>query len=306
MKNANYNEPTETIYYDQLIVDINQLFDTNLNVEKKKYPSLLKRLFNRYLFALLIKSGLIHPLTEAGFINGWFNDFKSYWSHVLKGRPIYLHDFYFLLGHYRRRFMNVETPERADKDLFLDSWQNTDTIYLLFGAVRRFSRSSLHCRWFEKWINNGDEILEYGCGIAPISHSLLSVGIKRNLNITIADIRQINFHYAIHRLGKNVEHFEIVPFENSIQKSKYNIVLMVTVMEHLPDPLETVKNITNGLKKNGLFIFDYILSDGDGQDTIEAVEQRGDVLKYISEHYEVLSGTLLENESMGRTVCRIK
>ena len=94
-------------------------------------------------------------------------------------------------------------------------------------------------------LTNGNEILEYGCGIAPISHSLLKVSLKRNLNITIADIRQINFHYAIHRLGKNVEHFEIVPFENSIQKSKYNIVFMITVMEHLPDPLDTVKNITN-------------------------------------------------------------
>ena len=293
-------------YYDRLDVDINQLFDTKLNIEEKKYPSLLKRLFNRYSFGLLIKLGIINPLVETGIINGWFDDFKSYWGYVLKGRPMYLHDFYFLLGIYRQRFINVETPERADKELFLESWQNPDTMYQLFGAVRRFSREPLHCWVLEKWIKNGDEILEYGCGIAPISHSLLRVSPKRKLKITIADIRQINFHYAIHRLGSNVKHFEIVPFENSIPKSKYNIIFMVTVMEHLPDPLKTVKNITSGLKQNGIFVFDYILGDGDGQDTIEAVEQRGAVLQYIDDLYDILSGTIIKNESMGTTVCRLK
>ena len=293
-------------HYDRLKVDINQLFDRKFETESKKQHSFLKRLFKRYYFAFLIKTGLINPLTEAGFINGWFKEFKTYWSDILEGRPMYLHDFYYLLGVYRQRFQDVETPERAEKEAFLESWQNQDTLYQLFGAVRRFSREPLHSRQFEKWIKNSYSILEYGCGIAPISHSLLNVGTKRNLNITIADIRQINFHYAIHRLGTAINYFEIKPYENSIQKEKYNVILMITVMEHLPNPLDTVKNITAGLKPNGIFIFDYILGDGDGQDTIEAVEQRGIVLKYINEHYKLLSGHLLENKSMGTTVCRLK
>jgi len=298
MKNSNN--------YDRLDVNINQLFDSKLDVEIKKYPSLQKRLFNRYSNVFLIKSRLLNPLIEAGFINKWFNDFKNYWFDILEGRPMYLHDFYFLLGIYRQRFQNVETPETTDMSEFLDSWQNSDTLYQFFGAVRRFSREPLHCRKLEKWINNGDTILEYGCGIAPISHSLINVSIRRNINITIADIRQINFHYAIHRLGKNVDHFEITPYENSIDKNKYNVIFMITVMEHLPDPLNTVKNITSGLKSNGIFVFDYILGDGDGQDTIEAVEQRDAVLQYIDYHYDILSGAITKNESMGTTVCRLK
>ena len=51
--------------------------------------------------------------------------------------------------------------------------------------------------------------------------------------------------------------------------------MMITVMEHLPNPLETVEMITMSLKKEGVLIFDYILGDGDGHDTIEAVTQRG-------------------------------
>jgi len=81
---------------------------------------------------------------------------------------------------------------------------------------------------------------------------------------------------------------------------------MITVMEHLPDPLNTVKNITSGLKSNGIFVFDYILGDGDGQDTMEAVEQRGAVLEYIDDQYDILSGAIIKNDSMGTTVCRLK
>ena len=293
-------------YYDKLSINIDKVFDEKINITSKKFPSLFRRIFNRYLNAILIKLGLRSSLVEIGFISGWFNDFKKYWSEVLEGRPMYLHDFYYLLGVYRQRFQNVETPETTDESIFLESWQNPDTLYQLFGAVRRFSREPLHSRQFEKWIKSGDEILEYGCGIAPISHSLLNVGLKNNLKITVADIRQINLHYAIYRLGDRVKSFEITPYKNSITNKSYNVIMMITVMEHLPDPLQTVKNITAGLKANGIFIFDYISGDGDGQDTIEAVEQRGEVLKYIEENYHLLSGHLSEDISMGTTVCRLK
>ncbi len=38
----------------------------------------------------------------------------------------------------------------------------------------------------------------------------------------------------------------------------------------------------------------------------EAVEQRGEVLQYLGEHYRLLSGELLENEFMVTTVCQLK
>jgi len=56
---------------------------------------------------------------------------------------------------------------------------------------------------------------------------------------------------------------------------------MITVMKHLPNPLETVGMITMSLKREDFLVFDYILGEGDGQDTIETVTQRGDVLDHI-------------------------
>ena len=99
---------------------------------------------------------------------------------------------------------------------------------------------------------------------------------------------------------------EIQPYQNPLEERSYDVVLMITVMEHLPNPVETVELITRSLKQEGVLIFDYILGDGDGQDTIEAVTQRGNVLDYIKAKYEILEGELLEDQSMGRTVCRKK
>ena len=174
---------------------------------------------------------------------------------LFEWETLYLHDFYNLLGSYRSKFSNVETPDHATNEEFLESWQNKETVYMLFGAVRRFSRLPLISRQFEKYMKNNDSILEYGCGLAPITTSLLNVGKKSNLDFTIADIRQLNFHYARNSLGSLVESFEITPNKHVDLPKMYNVIIMITVMEHLPDPLETVKNLTKFLKPGGILFF---------------------------------------------------
>ena len=292
--------------YDNLHVDINELFDKHLEIPAKKKKVYFFKLASRYISALLIKINIYEVLIEIGAIKKWFLDFKAYWSEVLEGRPIYLHDFYFLLGLYRTRFQDVETPDYASNEDFLDSWQNANTIYMLFGAVRRFSRTPLISRRYERYIRNNDSVLEYGCGLAPITTSLVNVGLKRGLDHTIADIRQINFHYAIRNLGNLVSHFEIKP--NLIQDlpKKYNVIIMITVMEHLPNPLDTVKNLTKFLHTGGIFIFDYHSDDdgADGQDTIEAIDQKKEVLDFIKQNYSLLQGKIDYEGSMGMTVVK--
>ena len=181
-------------------------------------------------------------------------------------------DFNYLLGVYRQRFQSVETPSEASPSDFLESWQGANTNYQLFGAVRRYAHEPLHCYRFEKWLRNGDSILEYGCGIAPISYSLLKYGKNRSLNITIADIPQINSHFALWRLGNAVNFVKLVPYKHELPEKVYDVVFMITVLEHLPDPLPTLRSVTDSLKIGGTIVFDYIKGDGDGQDTLEAVD----------------------------------
>jgi 2-polyprenyl-3-methyl-5-hydroxy-6-metoxy-1,4-benzoquinol methylase len=129
---------------------------------------------------------------------------------------------------------------------------------------------------------------------------------KRNLSFAIADIRQINSHFAKVRLGENAEFIDLQPFENNLPTERFNVVTLKEVMEHLPNPLDTVRSITESLKPNGILVFDYILSDGEGQDTIESIEQRPDVLRFISHHFNVIEGQLLIDSSIGKTVCQLK
>jgi hypothetical protein len=159
--------------FDDLVVNINELFEKKYEIYNHKSPIYLRGVFNRYFIGFLIKFKLYTRLVDAGFIRSWFEEFKQYWSVVLEGRPLFLNDFHFLLGMYRQKFQYLETPDNASKEEFLDSWQ-TDTLYLLFGAVRLYAYHPFTCYQYEKWISHGDDVLEYGCGIAPITNYLLA------------------------------------------------------------------------------------------------------------------------------------
>lgn len=122
--------------YDNLYVDVNELFDKNLKLPHKKQKNFISKLITRYFSAILLKLGLYEIFVEVGLFKKWFSEFKSYWLHVLGGRYIYLHDFYFLLGLYRTRFQDVETPDHAsNKDLVSSNKDIREITALKFKAI---------------------------------------------------------------------------------------------------------------------------------------------------------------------------
>jgi hypothetical protein len=44
---------------------------------------------------------------------------------------------------------------------------------------------------------------------------------------------------------------------------------------------------------------------GDGLDTVESLQQRVDVIRFIKKNYTVEEGQLSDDQSMGITVCRV-
>ena len=291
--------------YDKLEIKKGFLESTPKSFGIRKRRSYLERVFKRYLRGFLVKTKLQNFLIDSNIDNFWFKEFSTYWTNELEGRPLKLPDFHYLLGSYRSRFQDNETPEDSSVEVFLDSYQNNDCIYMLFGAVRRYAYEPFSGFKVEKYLKHNDSFLEYGCGFAPVSEFICRYSNKINIDLNIADINQINSHYARWRLPSDVNFINIEPYKDiNLEDNSMDCISLITVMEHLPDPLKVVMNLTRILKSGGYFIFDYILGDGDGQDTIAAVIQRPEVLDYIKANFKLIEGKFSINESMGTTVCR--
>jgi 2-polyprenyl-3-methyl-5-hydroxy-6-metoxy-1,4-benzoquinol methylase len=273
-------------------------------VSKKKFLLTwwAKLISNRY-------PELYYALIDSGFERSWFNEFKEYWEKGLGGRPIYLHDFFFLYGNYRVKFQSSAVEQGASTEKFLEAWQLPENVYMTFGTSYRYALSPLEYKRHEKYIgaHKGGKILEYGAGYAPVITSLLKSGFT-NYDFTAADIGSFTFHNAKYRLTQHgVKFVDIEPRKApTLPHQHYDLVFLMTVLEHLPDPVEVINLIATHMNSGAILIFDYILGDGHGLDTIESVEQRSKVLDFIVDNFEIIEGAINYQGSMSKTVARKK
>lgn len=297
--------------FDSLVVNIqdlhNQISSSWGKVSKKKYP--LSK-WSRFLASRFPE--LYRSLVDSGFERGWFNEFKEYWEKALGGRPIYLHDFFFLYDNYRVKFQSSAVEQDSTAEKFLEAWQLPENVYMAFGTSYKYALDPLEYKRHEKYLraNKGGKILEYGAGYAPVITSMLKSGLT-NYDFTAADIDCFTFHNAKYRLTQyGVKFVDIVPYKPAeLPYSDYDVVFLMTVLEHLPDPVEVVKSITEHMRVGGILVFDYILSEGHGLDTVESVQQRAEVLQFIVKNFDIVEGVINLNgpaESMSRTVVRKK
>lgn len=294
---------------NKIFIKDNESFLSNGNNLNYFYLSKIlrrKNIIHHYFQLFLYKTGLYRKAAQLGIIDDYLKDFYKYWINELNGRPIEIHSFHYLRNELRKKFQSLETLEsESDGNLFLEPWQNPITIYLLFGAVYKYGCMPFSYFPFRKWIHNKDNILEYGCGVAPFTTSLIRAGYE--CSYTLADIPQINFHYAkwlLKNSNKKVRFVDIVPYKRTKLNEDYDVIVLLTVLEHLPDPYEVIQNLTNQLKPGGRLLFDYILSDGDGLDSMAGLKERRKVLEFIEKNFQICKGKIMYDESMGRTIAR--
>jgi len=255
---------------------------------------------------ILYRSGQYQKLIDAGMLRGWFAEFEEFWEHVLGGRPLRLHDFFFLYSHYRTRFQVVTVVDHAKPQAFMEAWQQYENIYSIFSAVYRYALYPFSYVPFKRFLKPGSSILEYGCGLAPIVTSMVR-SRQKSYTYTIADIRSFTYAYAKYWLSPNgITCIDLDPGDLPEFREQYDVIFLLTVLEHLPEPLAVVQRLTRYLKPGGNFIFDYILGEGTGLDTQAGLEQRLAVLHFIRDNCEIVSGCLKEQASMGITVARRK
>jgi len=287
--------------YDDVRVDIEEAH-RNFGLHNKrgfKKQSL-------YPTALLVKSGLWKRLVDSGFIRDWFDEFRDYWVNCLGCRPLNLHDFFWLHSHYRTKFQSVDVSEHADAQEFMEAWQRYENIYLTFASVYKNALYPLSFFPYRRYIKNAKYALEYGCGAAQITYSALKYANFKNAKFAIADIRQFTYHFAKWRLAhlENVSFIDIEPDTLPKFSEKFDVVFLMTVLEHLPNPLQVVKHIYLNMEDKGYLIFDYIKSAGGGLDTMQSVRVREQVLEFIEDNFELVEGKIDKYDSMGTTIVR--
>ena len=174
-------------------------------------------------------------------------------------------------------------------------------IYLLFGAVWNEAFNDLVAYKYADYIPQYGRVLEFGCGIAPISHSLLKYYRNKALDITAADIPGIMLHYARWRFSGEIKRVftPVLDPDKPFLTGNYHVIFICQVLEHLHDPFKTMEYLHGRLQNNGILIFDYIKSEGMGLDTEEGVKQRPTVIKFIRQNYDIIKGNC-EGETIAR------
>jgi len=100
------------------------------------------------------------------------------------------------------------------------------------------------------------KILDLGCGGGLISEGLSKIGA----NVTGIDFIKENINIAkIHSHKSNLKiNYKTLDFENEKISSKFDIILIFEVLEHLSDWKTFIRKIQSNLKSNGILIISTI------------------------------------------------
>jgi SAM-dependent methyltransferase len=303
-------------YYDDMRIDISESHQSLAKLSKN--PKSIKRpkyrnIIRLYLTGMFMKIGFYEILVENGISRKWLDDFRGYWSNILNGRPFWnTLDFFNLTHDYRKRQQHTAQFYWNDASQHIKNWQDPSQMYATFHLARKLASRPIVTLKLWRKISKGAHILEYGCSLAPYYYCYRKFFSHLNCKWTLADIPNFPFHYAkyLYRNDLEAEFVTIKSedFSNPLaEKKDFDVIILITVLEHLDNPLFVSKYLLDRLKPGGLFVFDYIKSDGIGLDHPNAVDMREDCIKLILGKTEILYGKINDiNENIGLCIAKKK
>jgi SAM-dependent methyltransferase len=250
-----------------------------------------------------MKTGVQESMLAYGINTKWFIDFKFYWSFVLGGRPIWSTlDFFLLVHDYRKAIQSSQVLNWDSADQHLSNWQSPSYLYHTLHYVRKLALRPIINPSFWRFLGKGSRVLEYGCSLAPYYSCYNNYFSHLRCHWTLADIPNFPFHYCKYLNYKYSNVFFLTIFQSMFQSplqslDSFDVIIVNEVFEHLDNPLDLVKHMFSKLKPGGIFVFDFILSDGTELDHPVALEQRLDTLKFIASNSKVLVGDLSDFDS---------
>ena len=138
-------------------------------------------------------------------------------------------------------------------------------------------------------------ILEYGCGVSDMGLILAS----RGCDVSIADLSDKKLEFAEWRYKVRRLRCTTIPVVNTetipdIPQAAFDVVIVSEVLEHVRDPLQLLKVLTNALRPRGLLFCTAggkIERELEGDHLIEAIAigNSREYMDYFKSNYESLS-----------------
>jgi len=127
-------------------------------------------------------------------------------------------------------------------------------------------------------------LLEYGSGIAPFSTYVLTNCPKNINSVSIVDIPAEHYFFALWSLRYKLDFFvgtsaelrgyEIIGEEQIIfPKNSFDIIIVITVFEHLPNPFDVAQMLLKSLDIGGLIYEDFCAPELRSGEKIENVSK---------------------------------
>ena len=135
-----------------------------------------------------------------------------------------------------------------------------------------------HLDILEQMIRPRTVLCEYGCGIAPFSHTLLTRLQDPDMYMTIfiSDVDSEHFHFAQWRLSKVIEEQKLInvslyaiyikPNELPSYPTSFDSLIAFEVLEHVQSPLDVFGNLNKHMRAGSFFCENFILHNPDQHD----------------------------------------
>lgn len=303
-------------FFDNVLINIDASFkiqDKWLQEQRKKQKSVKRSIFLNYtdlaIFALLKKLNLWETMFMTGLKRAWFDEFHDYWVNVMGGRPITIMDFHHLRFNYRTKSQHVHQLKWDDASKHLENWQAPNNIHAIFHFVVKYALHPFRSRNLLKILKKDMRILEYGCSLAPMYRTYRQYLNHIPTRWVLADIPNFPFHYARHVYAKDVEIEQFITiteplFDDPLKdvSGNFDLIIVQEVFEHLHKPRYIAEYLVKRLNSQGLLLFDYMKTSGEGHDTPVGVKERAATLTYLSENLEMIYGSF-RNDDRSLDVC---
>ena len=299
-------------YFDDVRIDISRSHESieaytpsRRSIPRPILINKLKFIFN----CVCQRLGLFDFFVVTGLKKAWFSSFNNYWQTILSGRPLTVLDFFLLAHDYRKKQQHTEQLSWDSPSEHIANWQHTSELYSTFAFVRNIALRPIVGFHLWKFIKPRSRILEYGCSLAPYYHCYREHFSHKKCIWTLADIPNFPFHYSkfLYAADPKLLFHTISSsdFKNPIPNdSEFDVIILTTVLEHLDDPSYISKYLLDRLSTGGILVFDYVISEGKGLDTPNALRQRSDCLNYILSRVKILSGLVNVDDDVSLVVAK--